>query len=118
MSPVLLLHCRQREQIGLDCQRVAIGDPGKAGVWKHRKIIRPLGADTLAQCAQKLGVGPSADAGCRIGSDVWRVEGAEWCRERSAAGELRSPGDSMAREAAAGPHQILSALESIFLACC
>src|SRR6202011_872294 len=42
--------------------------------------------DAVAQCPQKLFVGPAADSGFRIGGDVRAVEGPERRSERSPAG--------------------------------
>src|SRR6516162_1018191 len=102
--------------IGLYCQHVAVGDPGEARIGKHRKIVRPVGAHALAQCPQELRVGPPANAGFRIGRDVWAVEGPEWSGERSTSGQLLPAGSGVAREAATRPHQVFAALDGVLLA--
>src|SRR6516165_2343232 len=118
MRPILPARRGKRKEISLYRQRVAVGDPGKARVRKHWEVVRSVGTDTLAQCAQELRVGPAADAGLRIGRDVRAVEGPEWSGERSTSGQLLPAGSGVAREAATRPHQVFAALDGLLLAYC
>jgi len=108
----------EREQIGLDRQGIAVGDAGEARIWEHRKVVCSVGPHALAQCTQKLRVGPAADTGLRVGCDVRTVEGAKRGGERPASGQLLSAGNRMTREAPAGAHEILPAGHGVFVGCC
>src|SRR5262249_61559206 len=112
MRAVLLVHCRQREQVRLDCQRVSVSDPGEARIRKHRKIVRPFGADTLAQCTLELRVGPAADSGFRIGRNVRAIKRPEWCLQCSASGEFLPAWGGVTRKAAATRYSPRSTVSS------
>src|ERR1700730_10170436 len=86
VRPVLTAHRRERKQIRLDRQCVAVGNAGKARIGKYREVVCPVGPHALAQCAQKLRVGPVANAGFRIGRDIRGVKGAERRGQGPAAG--------------------------------
>src|SRR6201981_2514904 len=116
--PVLPVHWGKREQIGLDRQSVAIGDAGEARIREHRKVVCSVGPHAFAECSQKLRVGPAADAGFRIGCDIWTVEGAERGSKPPASSQLLSAGNGMAREASAGAHEIFASAHGVFLGYC
>ena len=48
MLSIGLLHRWLREQVGLDRERVFIGDPGVARIGENRKQVRPVRPDTIA----------------------------------------------------------------------
>ena len=118
VRPVLPVHWGKREQIGLDRQSVAVGDAGEARIREHWEIVRSVGPHAFAQCAQKLRVGPAADAGFRIGCDIRTVKGAERGSKRPASSQLLFAGNGMAREAPAGAHEIFAAAHGVFLGYC
>src|SRR3984893_9701969 len=115
--PVVLAYGGDRKEIRLYCQSIAVGDPCEARIWKHREVVRPIGAHALPQCSPKLRIGPTADAGIRVGRDVRAIESPKRSGERPASGQRLPAGGGVAREAAARPYQILATPTGGFVGC-
>src|SRR5215469_16022523 len=86
----------EAKTVCLDRQGIVVRDPGEARIRKDREVVCSVGPHPFAECAQKLRVGPTADAGFRIRRDVRTVEGPEWGGERPASGQLLSASSGVA----------------------
>src|SRR5712691_10488269 len=86
VPPIGLPHRRPGKEIGLDCQCILVGNPGKARIGEYREIIGAVRPHPLTQGTQELRIGPPADAGLGIGGDVRAVERAEWGCQRQPTG--------------------------------
>jgi hypothetical protein len=68
---------REREQVGLDRERVVAGDLGERREWERRIEILAAAAEAVMHGAVEFVVAPIADAGRRVGRDVGAGDAAE-----------------------------------------
>ena len=105
------MHRRQAEQIGLDRQRIGVGDVGVGRV-RHRRIKpRAVAPHAAMHRVEKILVAVIADAGFLVRRDVGRIERAEGQLEREAAGIFRAARGGVADHAIRRPREIFAALD-------
>src|SRR5262249_44148450 len=81
--------CNRRlaEDIGLQIEHVLIGHESEGRIGKRGEQMSPIGLYPLAQSADEVGIGPSADAVGGIGADIGAEERAERRLDRRTARE-------------------------------
>ena len=109
------MHRRQAEQIGLDRQRIGVGDVGVGGV-RHRRIEpRAVAPHAAMHRVEEILIAVIADAGFLVGRDVGRVQRAERQLEAEAAGILLAARRGVADHAVRRLRQIRAALDEACL---
>ena len=67
---------------------------------------------TLGQCIDELVVSPCANAGYRIGCEVWSGEVAKWCFDNATASKVATAArESVASRAIANRREIVTAFD-------